>query len=342
MNCVNYISIPSGEREIINRITAKYKKTSTQINNIRFPYIFLTIKFHKNPVAFRTVTCGFNTYLNIAGKKLLKYLKDGLVDLKDSFIIDNSYKVIKNIGSTDKKVFGVYTYDFKDLFNSISIQDLDNVLEKLFDMYELYRSTDVVKFKALKDIVLNENYIVFKGQIYRQVLGIAQGAPCSNFLANIYLYYYEKSYKNDTVTIFRYIDDIIVFNFHDRTEYVLNFYPDYLVLKQTSNKHNEVNFLDLNIKLKDNSDTNIGISSNHVMFDIYDKTDEFNFKVIKLQNWYSNIHLSLFRNILINQCRRIKALCNDKNLRDDHYRKLYNDGIKSDYPRDFLLKFIYH
>ena len=72
--------------------------------------------------------------------------------------------------------------------------------------------------------VIENSYILFKGKLYRQIIGIPMGINCAPYLANIFLHVFEHDYihglieANDFGTarkflgLFRYQDDCIVFD----------------------------------------------------------------------------------------------------------------------------------
>ncbi|GFX28023.1 hypothetical protein TNCV_774071 [Trichonephila clavipes] len=109
-------------KEINNGLLAFCKQLDISSNKIKYPHIFLTYKFHKNPVKFRSVTNGFNTYISKSGRVLQNILQDTIDKFKDTSIIKNSHNVIKKV--EQQEVFSVHGFDFEDLFNSIKIEDI--------------------------------------------------------------------------------------------------------------------------------------------------------------------------------------------------------------------------
>ena len=88
-----YIKITYPYSEIKNRLNAFAKKLKFHISSLTFPYLFITTKFHKNPVKFRYVTCASNSYNCHTGKIFFNLLNKILkvIDEKcNSFIIYNS------------------------------------------------------------------------------------------------------------------------------------------------------------------------------------------------------------------------------------------------------------
>jgi hypothetical protein len=330
-NSNNYKLCNNSQTEINNKIKALHKRLGLNINKINLPYIFITPKFHKNPIKFRTVTCGYNTYIVKTSQVLKNIVQTAIDSLNGSSIINNSYKVIEYM--KDKIVNSVYTYDFEDLFNSIDIEDMITVLNKMYDEM-LSNIIQYEKFKILINVVLKENYIEFDGKIYRQCMGLAQGGSASNCLANIYLHYYEKNRANiqncNDSYLLRYIDDVIVFG--GSADFVPNvqFYPNYLKLKLTNLNSNKADFLDLEIEIVDNS----------IKTKIFDKRNSFNFKVNKFPNWLSNIHKSVFKGVIITHIYRNKNLISNNWDRYMNIKDFIDELLELDYPIDFVFSYI--
>ena len=74
---------------------------------------------------------------------------------------------------------------------------------------------------------------------------------------------------------FRYISDLIVFNCNNFEEIAGEVYPKYFTLVRTDNFDN-ILFLDLKIK----------INNGKWFIDLYDKRNDFHFKVNCLTNWF--------------------------------------------------------
>ena len=95
--------IPQKLKKCILAFDKKNLKLSR--NGFNFPYLFITVKFHKNPVKFHFVTCGTNSYK--AGKILFNALNSILKVLgpfNNCYIIKNNYKVLDFFRINDEKI----------------------------------------------------------------------------------------------------------------------------------------------------------------------------------------------------------------------------------------------
>ena len=103
------------------------------------------------------------------------------------------------------------------------------------------------------------------------------------------LHFYETShifYKN--ASNYRYLDDLLQVRCNGYTYGVnLDFYPGTLQLKRSSNNPVNVDFLNLNLEIRNNS----------LVTKIYNKRDNYDFETIKILRFSSNVHISVFRKI---------------------------------------------
>ena len=243
--------------------------------------------------------------------------------------LKNSNQLIEHIYKL-KNITNIVTYDFKDLFNNINLNDLNKIINDLFKDYftqlQLPNNISIDYFRTLTNFIINNNYIMQNSLIYHQESGIAQGGCSSSMLADLFLYYYEKTFtNNNNLHFFRYIDDIIIFS-TDYTQCELPVtYPSYLSLTKNILTNNSINFLDLKIILKNKL----------LSIDIYDKRKDFNFKVNMFTNFNSCMHLSVYRNILLNHLFRIKKLSSTQ-FKNHNIKKLIYDALEHEYPNRFI------
>ena len=139
-----------------------------------------------------------------------------------------------------------------------------------------YASTHILEF------ILNNIFVKFSNQIYKQVIGIPIGLDSGQDIANLLLYQYESTYvetlskRNLNLakkfsTNQRYIDDLWSANFPDFKTHLPLIYPPDLVINSSSNSPKTVNYLDITITSDDYSNLN---------FSIYDKRDDFDFDIV--------------------------------------------------------------
>ena len=130
------------------------------------------------------------------------------------------------------------------------------------------------------------------------------GTDCAPFLANLFLYSYEhdwmmekkktdmplaKRFSRST----RYIDDLLTINNDGlMLQYMSEIYPAELELKHENSKNDQqASYLDLNIQ----------IVNNELVTSLYDKRDDFPFKIVNFPDLSGNIpHASSLEYSLLN------------------------------------------
>ena len=318
-------------KDIYSHISKITKVLKFNFNNFNFPYLFATVKFHKKPVKFRFVTCNTNCYNNQASKKFFWYLNKVLkviIEEPKCKIIYNNRKVLEVVKNMGNCIKFIETFDFENLFTSIPHNEIKNICETLFENYAHLFDCNKSYWINLVEFCIFEN-ILFNGSFYlRQIKGIPMGNTFSSAFANLYLHYYENKYietSNNNFLAYRYIDDIIVFNYEEFENKVKDIYPEILILKKTS-VHDNVNIFDLNIRVKEDG----------CLIGLYDKRMDFNFRVKSLADWRSCLCKKVFRNILVSQFNRIKNNCNNEEDFQKATKIFYEAAIDNDYPVYFV------
>ena len=118
---------------------------------------------------------------------------------------------------------------------------------------------------------------------------------CAPLLAYLFLFSYESEFLQNLAEdkkihearafnfTYRYIDDVLSVNNPRFAEFLPLIYPPELKIKETTDTASSALFLDLYLEFDDNDQ----LSTN-----IYDKRDDFNFKIINFPNMCSNIPVS--------------------------------------------------
>ena len=87
-------------------------------------------------------------------------------------------------------------------------------------------------------------------------------------------------------------------------------------------------------------DLDIQIIDNLIYTNIFDKRNSFNFNIIKIPFWDSNLHISVFRNIVLNYIHRNNRLTTHKEDKITNIDSFFNLTLKFDYPLDFIHGYI--
>ena len=294
-------------------------------------------------------------------------------DTSGFWISDNSEFLRSNLNflSNSRTAKRVDCYDFKTLYTNIPHDDLFDKICSLLDIIFDSKSVAFVKVsenlknvswsqgfknngfcltknevKEILRFLLDNIFVKFKGKIYRQIIGVPMGCDCAPFLANLYLFFYEYKYVSELMSVdsrlksffkynCRYIDDLCTPNgIENFDEVCKEIYPECMILERTNLCSQNVTFLDLNISVEDNKFTT----------QLYDKRNDFDFKVISMPNLKSNVperrsydvfYSQLFR--LCNANTSLQGFIKDvKALKD----KLLHQNFKIDLLNKYIKKFI--
>ena len=230
----------------------------------KIPFLYWTAKLHKTPFAHRFITSGrgctmqpLSIHIGYCLKTILSIIRSNnrykrkLTNINKCFIIDNRTPVTNFIKSCNQNntVQSISTYDFKTLYTSIPHNKLKEALSTIIrSTFRLKKKKFITvkgRYATLCDertsgftlsaqqfidcinSIIDQNYIIYKGEVFRQCIGIPMGTNCAPDVANLFLYHYEHRYIDHLVqtnqthialalaNIFRYQDDMIVFNDHN-------------------------------------------------------------------------------------------------------------------------------
>ena len=167
------------------------------------------------------------------------------------------------------------------------------------------------------------------------------GTNCALLLADLFLYsdeseFLQKLEKDKKIHvarafnfIYRYIDDVLSINNSRFAEFLPLIYPPELAVKETTDTASSASFLDLYLEFDD---------SGQLSTKIYDKRDDFNFKIINFPNMCSNIPASPAYGVYISQLiRYARATSNYSDFLKRH-RYLRNRLLDQGYKKIRLIR----
>ncbi len=135
---------------------------------------------------------------------------------------------------------------------------------------------------------------------------------CAPLSADLYLYTYEYDFRDTFITskrlhlakrfnnTFRYIDDLISLNNKPFGIHINNIYPSELELTETTESSNSASYLDLHA---------LAYIKDHPTFQLYDKSDNFNFPIVNFPDLDSSIPVKLAYGVYISQLIRYNWTC---------------------------------
>ena len=165
------------------------------------------------------------------------------------------------------------------------------------------------------DFLIDNNYVRFGNSVFRQIVGIPMGTNSAPLLADLLLHTFEydfmvKTMKQDITkaiqfsNTFRYIDDLFSINNMDFGNYISAIYPSELQLTATSTSSTEVCYLDTYIKT--------GSTNTPFRVSIYDKRDDFTFRIVNFPHMDSNIPTTPAYGVYMSQLVRYARICTSK------------------------------
>ena len=107
------------------------------------------------------------------------------------------------------------------------------------------------------EFLVDNIYVRFGGQLYRQMVGIPMGTNCAPLLADLFLHSYENEFLDKLIKegkrklarkfslSFSYIDDLISFNNERFKEFISDIYAKELTIAETTESASVASYLDL-------------------------------------------------------------------------------------------------
>ncbi|KAM4048903.1 uncharacterized protein ACNLHF_019489 [Anomaloglossus baeobatrachus] len=251
-----------------------------------------------------------------------------------SFILDtnNFLQKIRDLKQVPSSSF-LCTWDVSSLYTSIPHHK--GIRATKIALHRTSLSQDSIDFiLGLLEVVLNENYFLFKDDFYIQRHGTAMGSNVAPAYANLFMDYFEgrfvysyPSFDELTYIWARFIDDIFCIWQGDLESLLLfdshinNVWPE---LKFTLNyNQGEINFLDTYIK-KD--------TAGNLFSDLYRKPTDRNCMLL-----YNSCHPRSTKNSLPrSQFARIKRIVSDENTREQRLDEMSNRFLERNYPKTLL------
>ena len=165
------------------------------------------------------------------------------------------------------------------------------------------------------EFLVDNIYVRFGGQLFRQMVGIPMGTNCAPLLADLFLYSYENEFLDRLIKegkrklarklnlSYRYTDDLISFTNTRFKEFISDIYPKELTISETTESTSIASYLDL-LFIRD--------KNNNIMTKLDDKRDAFGFHIVNFPFMSSNIlsapaygtvsmHLSSFAMLVVAQ-----------------------------------------
>ena len=174
-----------------------------------------------------------------------------------------------------------------------------------------YTANDICK---MIEFLVDNIYVRFGRQLFRQMVGIPMGTNCAPLLADLFPYSYENEFLDKLKkegkrklarkfnVSYRYIDDLISFNNKRFKEFISDIYPKELTISETTESASIASYLDL-LFIRD--------KNNNITTKLYDKRDVFGFHIVNFPSMSSNIPSAPAYGVYASQLIRYARCCSN-------------------------------
>ena len=239
-------------------------------------------------------------------------IKTSHTGVNSMWILRNSTNLLSSLGHLGvHRATSIQTFDFSTLYRGSIPHDLlksNNIINNAFKHKNAvtrfthikvgrnksyftsdplngdnkYTSNDICK---MTQFLVDNIYVRFGGQLFRQMVGIPMGTNCTLLLADLFLYSYENEFLDKLIKegkrklarkfnlSYRYIDDLISFNNKRFKEFISDIYQKKLTISETTESTSIASYLDL-LFIRD--------KNNNITTKLYDKRDTFGFHICEL------------------------------------------------------------
>jgi len=344
--------------------------------NKKIPKLFANPKLHKIPYKFRFIagaTESSTKPLGVLLKKLLCFLRNHFKNycvamyrndkIKRFWSIDSTQDALRLLQNVQKggKLKSIITCDFSTLFTSLPHLTIVDNMTFLIDLCyknsgkkyitcsktgDRIRYTDTThseqlcyqshELKELLITVLSETYIRYGEYIFRQKQGVPMGGNFSSQLSDLCLSVIEfkaQSNKNEierskrNCHSVRYIDDILSLDNEDFMDDSNAIYPSDLPLQRTNNASLiQANFLDTTI-----------FGQPNFKLEIYNKTDDFAFRVVRYGHIDSNVHSNTGYNTFYSQLVRFARIATNQENFENSTVEMFQTFLSQGFERKKLV-----
>ena len=265
--------------------------------------------------------------------KLAKFFVPLLAPLtSNEYTIKDSFSFAEELLTYDSNLV-MASFDVESLFTNIPLKEtIDLCVDLLFHDRSNIDGISKDYFHELLNICMSESLILFDGEFYKQIDGVAMGSPLGPTFANVFLCFYEKiwlekcpiefkpviyrRYVDDTFLLFRSIEQIEKFRSY------LNCQHPNIKFTSEIEENNSISFLDIKITRDCNS----------FCTSVYRKPT---FSGV-FTNFESYIPLSYKTGLILTLLFRAFSLCSSFEIFHQEILKLKEIFKRNGYPSSFI------
>ena len=234
---------------------------SKLIGNYNAGYIYANPKTHKNQTnpPYRPIISQIGTPTYEIAKNINRIIAPYL---DKQYMVESSYDLI-NILKTINTNYKLASIDVENLFTNVPVhQTTDIIINRVFHHPSMPPPKNLSP-NILKDLLITcttkTPFTTPDNKIYQQIDGVSMGSPLGPVYANFYMSHIENmiipNLDEPPLTYMRYVDDtLLLVKNYKQLDMMIASFKNNSVLNFTSEieKDNQINFLDINIKKKNN------------------------------------------------------------------------------------------
>ena len=275
--------------------------------------------------------------INTPTYKLAKFLVNIMEPLtKDEYTVKDPFTFAEDI-RTQNSAFFMSSFDVDSLFTNIPLDETIRICcDELFQSRNNVSGLSKEQFQILLELATKESFILFNGQYYKQIDGVAMGSPLGPTLANIFLCHHEKNWLDNCSNEFkpsyfkRYVDDIFLL-FHDESHiqsflaYMNSRHPN-MTFTYENEVDNSLPFLDVKV-----------IRSNHHFVTSIYRKPTFSGVYTNYSSFIPNLYK---QNLVSTLMFRIFTVCSSWELMHREVENLKSILRKNSYPKYLTEKLV--
>lgn len=279
--------------------------------------------------------------------------------------INSSSQFLNSIKGID--IYNLQVYDFTTLYTNLDLKEVEVMISEVIDLifsernkficisnkdpnvcffskkaYNNHSCFDAEKLKEAVNFIIYNTYIIFGGLVFIQSKGIPMGGNSSSPIADLtvgkrefnYVLELMKQKKFGLAKLLsnncRYVDDLITINYLYFHNIINDIYPETLKMERSGSDNKNVNYLDLNICITEDS----------LEIKVYNKTDDFNFGIVSLTFPHSNIPEEVGYNVFYSQILRYGTICSNYDDFKKQVIKIFNMLRKRGYKKDKMIQHV--
>jgi hypothetical protein len=185
------------------------KKTTTQV-----PEFHAIPKVHKTPWTLRPIVPS-HSWVTTTTSEVIDHLCQPLLELFP-WVVASSKEVMQKVQKVrplSSDPLWIMTGDVTAFYTNIPVKQCGRIIAGFWNRYRRTSSIPHSTIRKMIEFVMENNYLRYNGQTFKQIDGLAMGTSCAPVLANLYAAYFEHKaqivHQDGVLLYVRYIDDIL-------------------------------------------------------------------------------------------------------------------------------------